>query len=76
MLALINGGAAVAVLTYVGNAQRQNAHIADLMPAIFWYCGGLIATTLAFIVGYVTELKLYNEALTRIEGKAVKTQHQ
>ena len=77
MLAIINGGAAVAVLTYVGNTAKLPAHIPGaLVQAVLCYCLGLVATTLAFIAGYMTELKLYNEALARAEGRSVRSAHQ
>jgi hypothetical protein len=44
MLALVNGGAAIAILTYVGNlASRQPTpgHLPDIRFALWWYCGGV-----------------------------------
>lgn len=68
MLALVNGGAAVAVLTYLGNLVSRTtpgAAVPNLTPPLYWYCGGLLATVAAFICGYVTQLLLYNEEISR-----------
>ena len=57
ILALVNGGAAVAVLTYLGNlASRSSSpvHVPRIKPALLWYCGGLLASVLAFTVAYLT----------------------
>jgi hypothetical protein len=64
MLALVNGGAAIAVLTYLGNLAARSpppVHLPQMKPALLWYCGGLVATVMAFIVAYVAQLRLYNE---------------
>ena len=62
MLAIVNGGAAVAVLTYLGNlashaASGQSA--VHITPALMCYCGGLLATVIAFVLGYVVQFQLY-----------------
>ena len=66
MLALVNGGAAVAVLTYLGNLASRSSAPAQLpviRPALLWYCAGLAATVLGFIVAYLTQLRLYAEEI-------------
>lgn len=71
MLALINGGAAIAILTYVGNLalhQPTTGHLPDIKFALWWYSGGLAATTLAFICAYVTQLRLFIEERDRRGG--------
>jgi hypothetical protein len=68
LLALVNGGAAVAVLTYLGNLVSHTppgTHPPNVRPALLWYCGGLFATTLAFVVAYITQLRLFNEEKNR-----------
>jgi phosphate/sulfate permease len=62
MLALVNGGAAVALLAYLGNLARFSIlHPPHLTHALMWFCKGLFATVLAVIFAYLTQLKLYNE---------------
>ena len=78
MLALVNGGAAVAVLTYLGSLVAHGsmgAATPDMTPALRWYCGGLLATTLAFVVAYVTQLTLYNEEIKRRTGARMRQYH-
>jgi len=64
MLALVNGGAAVALLTYLGAiAARQPPTTAmpSIRPALLSFSGGLLAVVLAFIVAYVTQGQLFRE---------------
>jgi phosphate/sulfate permease len=62
MLALVNGGAAVALLAYLGNVVHDpGVHPPHLTHALLWFCKGLFATLLAIIFAYLTQLKLYNE---------------
>jgi hypothetical protein len=64
MLALANGGAAVACLTYLGNlASRSPPIFVPLKPALVSFSVGLFVTVLAFLAAYVTQLKLYQETL-------------
>jgi hypothetical protein len=76
MLALINGGAAIAILTYVGNlVSRQQGHLPDIKVALWSYSGGVAATTLAFIFAYVTQLRLFIEERDRRGGRHRRTLH-
>jgi hypothetical protein len=66
-LLLINGGAAVAILAYLGNlASRPSvARLPDVKNALVCFAGGVFATALAFIVAYFTQYRLYNEERAR-----------
>jgi quinol-cytochrome oxidoreductase complex cytochrome b subunit len=78
MLALVNGGAAIAILTYLGNlASRQPAmgHLPDIKFALWCYSGGVAATTLAFIFAYATQLRLFIEERDRRGGPPRRTLH-
>ena len=78
MLALVNGGGAIAVLTYLGNLVARSpvpAHTADIGPALLWYSGGLFATVIAFIVVYVTQLRLFQEEVRRRDGLNFRRVH-
>ena len=59
----LNGGAVVAMLTYVGH-HSELATAAEYPLA--WFVGGLVAASAAFITSYLTQLALYNED---IQGK-------
>src|SRR5437879_1800360 len=77
MLALVNGGAAVAVLTYLGNlATHSGRDLPNIKPALLCYCGGLFATVLAFIAAYITQLRLYREEIVLIGGGSLPRRHQ
>jgi hypothetical protein len=78
MLALVNGGAAIGVLTYLGNlVARSNSppHASEIGPALFCYSGGLTATILAFVVAYVTQLRLFREEADLRKGLDVRRLH-
>lgn len=78
MLALVNGGAAIAVLTYLGNLVTRSTippHPSAIGPALLWYGGGLMATIVAFVVAYVTQLRLFREEADRRQGLKVRRFH-
>jgi hypothetical protein len=78
MLALVNGGAAVAVLTYLGNLASHSpapTHLPDIKPALLWYCMGLVGTVVAFIAAYLTQLRLYVEEVARGGGTQARRLH-
>jgi len=60
-LLLINGGACVALLAYIGNSENPPATSANLQPSMLFFiigvllCGGLIGLT------YLTQFRLLNE---------------
>lgn len=76
-LALVNGGAAVALLTYAGNlvSHAPGAHMPHLKRALLCYCFGLFATVFAFMAAYFTQLRLYEEERDRHAGKPVRQLH-
>lgn len=78
MLALINGGAAVAILTYLGNlvGHSSNQHSINITPAILWYCWGLLATVVAFMFSYWVQLRLYHEERDSQAAQQVRRWHQ
>src|SRR5262249_22798745 len=79
ILAIVNGGAAGAVLTYIGNLASHAASgqpTNHITPALLSYCGGLLATILAFVLGYVVQLQLYNEEIAIAQGHAARRKHQ
>jgi uncharacterized membrane protein YedE/YeeE len=73
MLALVNGGAAIAVLTYLGNLVTKPSTPCVSPPhirsAVLCYAFGLVSTLLAFIVSYATQLALYNEDMGKAKGR-------
>ena len=75
MLGLINGGAAVALLTYAGALVTHGGSAPHIKWAIFWYCAGLFVTVLTFIIAYCTQLVLYDEERKRHQGLQVRERH-
>jgi hypothetical protein len=72
-LQLINGGAIVAVLAYLGQVS-QGSHLAKFAARpIGFFLGGLCAATLAFLGTYLTQLTLFNEIVT---GRAFRPKHK
>src|SRR6266436_4073369 len=66
-LALVNGGAAVAILAYLGNlaSRSPTGRLSDMTWALVCFAAGLLLTVLAFIFAYLTQLQLYNEDLAK-----------
>lgn len=64
-LALINGGAIVALLAYLGNA--KDADIPELGIPSLWFIVGLVACGFAMAFAYLTQLRLFNDLL--LDGK-------
>jgi hypothetical protein len=77
MVAWINGGAAIGILTYLGNTLSHGLPVvgANIKTSILWYCAGLASATLAFIFGYLTELTLWGELQRRAAGKVAIRYH-
>ena len=77
ILALANGGACVALLTFCGNlaSKGQSPLLGNFKPAIISYCLGLASTMLAFLFAYYTQLRLYNEEKHRHEVGPPKELH-
>jgi hypothetical protein len=74
MICLINGGAAVAVLTYVGNLQTKPSTLTShllprLFPAVESYCFGLASAASALVVAYCVQLA-YAVAIDRVPTRS------
>lgn len=65
LLALLNGGAAIALLAYLGNIAGKGLSIPDIRFSMGAYLVGLFLCGLAFAFSYLTQFRLYNEALGR-----------
>jgi hypothetical protein len=60
--ALANGGAAVALLAYLGSvASSSDSVLINLSCPMLAYISGLVLCGLAVLFGYLTQLKLLNE---------------
>lgn len=70
---LVNGGAALALLTFWGN-QRSAPNLPLTWP-LRCFAIGVAAAVFAGIVGYLTQLQLYNESVRISEGQQVSESH-
>jgi len=64
LLFYLNGGAAVALLAYLGNIAAKTACTTptpapDVHIAMAWFCGGLFTCVLAFGTSYATQHVLF-----------------
>lgn len=63
LLAVLNGGAAVALLAYLGNVAGKSVPTADMRLPMVCYLVGLCCCGLAFAASYLTQLTLYGESM-------------
>lgn len=68
--ALANGGAAIALLAYLGNIAGKGAVLPDMRCPMAAFLLGLLTCGLAMLFGYLTQLTLLNE-IGRSERLAV-----
>jgi hypothetical protein len=59
--ALINGGAAVAILAYLGNVAGKNVPVPNMQCAMAFFVSGIFLCGGAMVFAYVTQLTLFNE---------------
>jgi hypothetical protein len=65
LLALLNGGASVALLAYLGNIAGKNWEVPDMRWPMGLYLFGLFCCGITFVASYCTQLALYNESMGR-----------
>ena len=61
ILLLLNGGAAVAILAYLGNVSGNAAAFPDMRIPMGCYIAGLVLCSLAFATMYLTQFFRFNE---------------
>ena len=59
-VALINGGAAVALLSYLGSVSGTG-HVPDMRSAMFMFLGGLACCGVSMLFAYLTQLRRLND---------------
>ena len=67
LLFILNGGAAIALLTFVGNARSKCMWMPDMKLAIGFYLAGLVVSSSLLLVSYQTQLTLYGESMLGAE---------
>jgi hypothetical protein len=60
-LLLLNGGAIVALLAYLGQSGEARASAHFMRSPLAFFTVGLLLAALAFCTAYLTQLALYNE---------------
>jgi hypothetical protein len=65
LVSLFNGGAAVAILAYLGNIAGKGGAVPDMRLPMSLFLAGLFFCALAMLAGYLTQLSLYNETVLR-----------
>jgi hypothetical protein len=66
LLALINGGAAVAALAFYGNLAAKGSRIPDMSSPVALFVAGLVLCALSVFTSYQTQLRLYGESFGRL----------
>lgn len=69
----INGGAAVAIIGFVGGEQLTNTNVEQIRDALLWFCLGVVFSFLAAMVGYIAQMQFALHNSRRIEGKHTTT---
>lgn len=72
---LINGGAAVAVLAFIGDLASSVGMLPDVGKALTWYVLGMALGGIALVTSYLTQLVLFNEAKSEPSPRFLK-RHQ
>lgn len=62
---LLNGGSAVALLTFVGNLWGKSPPVPNMVVPMACFIGGLTLSGFAGIFAYATQLTLFNEEMGR-----------
>lgn len=71
--AFANGGAAVAILAYLGNVAGKDGSAPDMRFAMGAFLTGLVACGIAMLFAYFTQLQLLNESANRNNRKCQHT---
>lgn len=73
LLFILNGGAVIALLTFIGNARSKCMWMPDMRIPIGFYLAGLAACSMLLLVSYRVQLALYGESvLGAKEGAHIK----
>jgi hypothetical protein len=74
---LINGGAAVAILAYLGSlaSRSPSVHLPNIKSALMWFAGGVLTAAVDFTFAYFTQLRLYQEERARHSGEPFRERH-
>jgi uncharacterized membrane protein YidH (DUF202 family) len=63
LIAVLNGGAAVALLAYLGSVASKGSAVPDMRWPMALFIFGLLLCGLAFLFSYLTQLRLYDVSI-------------
>jgi nicotinamide riboside transporter PnuC len=66
---LLNGGGAIALLTFIGNLRGQGIILGAMEGPMKCFIFGLVCAALAFVFGYLTQFIQFNEPLSFRTGR-------
>jgi len=69
--ALVNGGAAIALLALVGDLYGKGVQLAALQAPMICFIVGIVLAGLAHFTAYLTQLALYEESADRRTGSGI-----
>ena len=72
-LLLVNGGAVIAILSYLSAIKEPNLATNAKMPLGF-FVTGVVLSVLTFVFSYLTQYALFNEEVRALEYKGQKHQ--
>jgi len=65
-LQIVNGGAAIALLAYLGNVTARGRRPPDVVVPMILFIAGLVVAGVTTLTVYITQLTLYNEGLNEL----------
>jgi hypothetical protein len=71
-LQLINGGAIVAILAYLGQATDGVDVARRVADPLWFFVAGLVVATLSFLTTYFTQYYLFNDFFETVAGRTQK----
>lgn len=66
---LINGGAIVGVMTFLGHMYEKDGRILGMQPSIIMFLIGILLAGLASACAYLTQFCLFRETIDRVQRK-------
>ena len=66
---LVNGGAIIGIMTFLGHIYEKNGRVLEMQPSIVMFLAGIILAGLAAAGAYITQFCLFRETIDRVQGK-------
>jgi len=72
LVLIINGGAMIALLAFLGNIANKNFTTPNLQNPMYAFIAGIMFAGIATLGAYLTQYNVFNEDMNRIEKGAHK----